>query len=149
MGPASFLVCGSRGSLRLRTDLGARGGHHGREKITFVQSGPIDLAGKGLGLLQAGALDLFPMVVDRAVEPQEMEAGGLLADEILAQVQAHLPFQGLTGAVDHLHRQVEAVAVAFKGVGLDEGQAFGAGAGKFQSPLVAVLEAEPPWRGLT
>ena len=138
-----------KGLAQAENGLGRGIGQHGREKITLVQSGPIDLAGKGLGLLQAAALDFFPLIVDRAVESQEMEAGGLLAGEILAQVQAHLPFQGLTGAVDHLHRQVEAVAVAFKGVGLDEGQAFGAGAGKFQSPLVAVLEAEPPWRCLT
>ncbi len=136
-------------SFKPHQGLGGRLGHHGGQEIALIQAGPVNLAGKGLGLLEAAALDLFPLIIDGAVEPQEMEAGGILPGEIFAEVQVQLPIQVLAGVVSHLHRQVEAVTVPLKGESLDEGQAFGADAGKFQGFLIPVAEIEPRTRGFT
>ena len=78
-----------------------------------------------------------------------MEAVGLFPGKILAQVQIELAIQGLAGVIGHLDRQVEAVTVALEGERLDQGQALGADAGKFQGALVAGLEGEGRGRGLT
>ncbi len=82
------------GSAQGDPGLGGLGDHGGHE-VAFVQPGPLHLAGKGLGVFEAAALDIFQLIVDGAVEPEEMEAAGFFPGEILAQVQVDLALQGL------------------------------------------------------
>ena len=125
--------------------LGDDGGH----EVAFVQPGPLHLAGIGLGFLEPAALDVFELIIDGAVEPEEMEAVGIFPGKILAQVQVELAIQRLAGIIGHLDRQVEAVTVALERESFDQGQTLGADAGKFQGALVSGLEGKGRRRGLT